>query len=104
MISKCSECGFQKFHVLACPVWNTKISCIAWEEAERSGETSQLEPLKKMLVKNTLKNLHDSLPEAMLSHARGFWSNHMRKLDVSPARETERIILADFSATIDLRA
>ena len=108
-IHSCSLCGINRlFPTISCPIWNScsdEVSVIVWEDAARSGGKTQLEQVEKqMKVSEAFEKLQDLIKDGRSGFVRGEWSNWQRKLDVKESNKNTRVILTDFSASLDLRA
>ena len=102
-------CGINRlFPTISCPIWNScsdEVSVIVWEDAARSGRKTQLEQVEKqMKVSEAFEKLRDLIKDGRSGFVRGEWSNWQRKLDVKESNKNTRVILTDFSASLDLRA
>ena len=88
-------------------MWTTtteQTKSITWEEAARTDRKSQLVPREKLLqVSDLCSRLHNDLGKSSENNTCGSWSNHMRKLDTCNAKDDNRVMLKDLSATLDLR-
>ena len=102
------HCGLKKIDLHLCPIWtNCEViaKCILWENTKRSGGKDQLEPVAKELPINQLwEKMILQLEEARVSEVRSSWSNHMRKLDIHCSNKQTRVVLTDFSASLNLQA
>lgn len=107
-VDSCALCGVKKLKLDTCPIWNNStniVSAIIWDKAECAGGKTQLEPMEKLMpINQVFQKFIEALDEGRSNFVRGEWSNLMRKIDINESNKDDRIILTDFSATLDLRA
>ena len=101
-------CNCSNVNVSSCPMHSQcaeKAKCILWQEAERAGGKTQLEPVENHLPINKIVcELEDCAKTARRNYVLGKWSNHVRKIDLTESDESTTVTLADFSASLDLKA
>ena len=79
----CTNCGnisMSKYPMHSQCTWITK--CVIWQEDERAGGKTQLEPMENNLSTNEIiTKLEESEEVYRKSYVLGQWNDHMRKID-----------------------